>query len=235
LAGGNGPTIADVSRVLIVDPSPFFGEALTTSLDQRGVKVVGWTSDERDAERLATKERVTLVLTELELVVGSGLSLARRLRDGPKTVVLTRLDPGDVLMDVAAVGAWGCVGHSTPVEALVAYILAAEEGVFAVDPIRLRETLHRAAVSRDEIAGGRLALLSPREREVLALVVRGFDNGAIARHLYLSRDTARTHVGRILRKLEVHSRAEAARLGLEAGIAPTGDMTRIVGPELSRK
>jgi DNA-binding NarL/FixJ family response regulator len=234
---GGGLTICVVSpRVLIVDPQPFFCESLTDALaKETAVEVAGWTTDELEAARLATTLSPDVVLAELELRSGSGLALATSLHGRTRVVVLTRRHEGDVILDAAASGASGCLGHDLVPSELPPLIEQAAAGRFVVIAQRLGETLRRAGTAADRPSDGRgdLRRLTIREREVLVLLARGMDNGAIGRHLHLSAHTARTHVGNVLRKLGAHSRAEAAQIALRAGEAePSVAIHRIEGPEL---
>ncbi|MGH2636114.1 MAG: LuxR C-terminal-related transcriptional regulator [Actinomycetota bacterium] len=222
-------------RLLIVDPQPLFCQTLAFGLgrDPR-LDVVGWTTDERRASRLAETTRADVVLTELELAPGSGISLARRLRDRTRVVMLTRRHEGEVLLDVVSAGAVGCLGHAIGIDELARLLHETARDRFLVDPARLLEALRSAA--ERAIGGGPrsvLAQLTPREREVLQLLAAGLDNRGIAEALYLSPDTARTHVRNVLRKLGVHSRAEAVRLAIRTGFAhPEVRIMRIQGPDL---
>jgi DNA-binding NarL/FixJ family response regulator len=219
---------------LIVDPEPFFCESLATALSRvPEVEVIGWTTDELDAARVSEEARPEVLFTEVLLAGGSGLSLARRCVDGPRVVVLTRGHEGDILLDAVAAGATGCLSHSVGVNRLAALTSRAAAGNFVVDDERLHDSLRRAAAARTREAGpsAALARLTAREREVLQLLARGLDNEGIGRALHLSPHTARTHVGNILRKLKVHSRAEAARLVLRE-TAGGEEVLRIEGPDL---
>jgi DNA-binding NarL/FixJ family response regulator len=223
-------------NVLVVDPQPFFCESLSAALSASdGFEVVGWTTDELEAERIAASRSPDVVLTEVQLAGGSGLSLARRLGDGVRTLILTRAHEGDVLLDAVAAGAVGCLSHDVDVSQLPDHLDRAIEGVFVVDQARLHDALRRASTSRATRRPGssKLALLTAREREVLMLLARGMDNEEIGGVLHLSAHTARTHVGNILRKLGVHSRADAARMALRETQAE-GDthVLRIRGPDL---
>jgi DNA-binding NarL/FixJ family response regulator len=217
--------------VLIADPSPFFCEALAAALPDNDLRVVGWTTDERRAADISLKSDPDVVLTEVALAAGSGLSLSRRLRDR-KVLVLTRGHPGDALLDAVEAGAWGCLGHSLSVERLREQIAEAAGGRFVVEIDRLHDTLRRASVRGTGEAHVELARLTGREREVLRLVAEGLEDDAIGRLLYLSPHTVRTHVGNILRKLALHSRADAARLALRSGEGHRAEVLRIQGPEL---
>ena len=211
--------------LLLVDPQPFFCQSLGDALaSQPNLRVVGWTGDEVEAERLASTLSPDVVLSELDLRRGSGLGVIRRLADRCPVVVLTRAHEGDVLLDAVAAGAAGCLSHDLPVKELAAQIASAARGRFVIHQGRLHETLKRASALRGEqipTAPG-LPQLTAREQEVLGLVARGLDNRAIAHRLYLSPQTVRTHVGNILRKLGVHTRADAARVALSEGQGAPG-------------
>jgi DNA-binding NarL/FixJ family response regulator len=226
-------------RVLVVDPQPFFCQALTIALGGNPeVEVIGWTTDEVDAERMAAERAPDVVLTEIELAGGSGLSLARRLINGTRTVIVTRGHEGDVLLDAVAAGTVGCLGHDMEVDDLAEHLVRAAKGRFVLEEDRLHATLKRASAARAQkgVGSHKLALLTGREREVLSLLARGLDNQAIANQLYLSAHTARTHVGNILRKLGVHSRADAARMALrETQAEGETHVLRIWGPDLGRE
>jgi DNA-binding NarL/FixJ family response regulator len=222
------------ARVLIVDPEPFFCESLATALSRvPEVEVIGWTTDELDAARVAEAAKPDVVLTEVLLAGGSGLGLARKSIDGPRVVVLTRGHEGDTLLDAVAAGAVGCLSHAVGVNRLATLTARAAAGDFVVDDERLHDSLRRAAAARTREAGplAALARLTVREREVLQLLARGLDNEGIGRALHLSPHTARTHVGNILRKLKVHSRAEAARLVIRDATGGE-EVLRIEGPNL---
>jgi DNA-binding NarL/FixJ family response regulator len=222
---------------VIVDPQPFFCEAMASALSNIGFNIVGWTGDEIEALELVSAADPDVVLAESDLARGSGLGLVRRLRDKRCVVLLTRRPEGDLLLEAAAAGAAGCIGHATDLSTLGRLVREAASGRFAVDPERLGGALKRAAARRE--AGHEesdiLATLTTREREILGLLAGGLDNQAIAERLYVSPDTVRTHVNKILRKLGVHSRAEAARLALRDDQRESDHVTRISGPVLDTR
>ena len=226
-------------RVLIVDPQPFFCESLAHAMSAiSGVEVVGWATDELGAARIADQRSPDVILTEVELAAGSGISLCRRVAHGVRTVVLTRRHEGEILLDAVAAGAIGCLSHELEVGELGSMVESAAAGRFVIRDDRLHEALRRASLTRVSVTpdgepSALLTQLTAREREVLALLARGLDNRAIATRLQLSAHTARTHVGNILRKLGVHSRADAARIALSEGRADADThVLQIRGPEL---
>ncbi len=221
-------------RVLIADPEPFFGESLSEALSEEA-EVVGHTTDELDAVNLVSAHAPDIVLSEIGLAAGSGLSLIRRLGEGVRTIVLTRGHEGDVLLDAVAAGAQGCLGHHLEPSQLIPFLERAAGDEFVLEDGRLHDILKRASGARGQPMPGSpwLGRLTAREREVLQLLSRGLDNRAIARQLHLSPHTARTHVGNILRKLGVHSRADAAWVALQEDLSNTdAHVLRIHGPDL---
>jgi DNA-binding NarL/FixJ family response regulator len=225
------------SKLVLADPQPFFRRALTTALGEQGdFHPVGSSGTEDDSASLATRLAADLVLTEVQLARGSGLHLASRLSPEIPVIVLTRQHEGDVLMDVAASGAMGCISHATGLTRLVELLHGSTDGRFCIDHDRLAEILRRAGRSRAVDGDGNLDVLTVREREVLFRLASGASDDAIADSLHISRHTVRTHVGNLMQKLGVHSRAEAARLALAWGQDPTvqPQVLRIEGPGWGR-
>lgn len=225
-------------RILVVDPEPFFGAALAHALGQfEEVSACESTTDEREAQRLCTVSRPDVVATELSLDRGSGLRLIGRLREDTAVVALTREPLGDVLLDAVDAGAAGCIGHGIGIGELVSLLSRAASGHFAVDPDDVVDALRQISAARRREpgppGGSSVAALTTREREIFRLVARGLRDEEIGRRLYLSAHTVRTHVGNILRKLDVHSRAELARFALSAGETRAKlQISQIRGPEL---
>lgn len=218
-----------------MDPQPFFCEALSTALERTGAGPVWWTTDEVEAERIAGESAPELVLSEIELSDGSGLGLARRIGERTRVVILTRHDEGEALFDAVAAGAAGCVGHGLGVDGLAELVRGHARWSFVVDPLRLRDALRRSLAVRSRAPGrdNLHTLLTAREREVLTMIAAGLDNDGIARRLHLSPHTVRTHAGKILKKLGVHSRADAARVALHATAGEGVDVLHIEGPSLA--
>lgn len=221
--------------LLLVDPQPFFCESLARALDPGVAVVAGWTTDEKEAVALVDEDPPDVLLTELELSPGSGFSLIKSVANRTRAVVLTRRHEGDVLFDALDAGAEGVLGHVTGLRQLEAVLARAGEGTWLSDPIRLRDSLRKAHGLATQRTGssGRVARLTVREREVLQLLARGLAREEIASSLYVSAHTVRTHLGNILKKLEVHSQAEAARVALRAGLTvPDVHVVQLMGPDL---
>ena len=217
-----------------MDPEPFFCEALAHALNGPDLRVVDWTSDEHRAFELAASQTPDVILTELILRNGSGLSLTRRAEKTSATVILTRRSEGEALDRRRAAGAIGCLSHGVGLQRLRSLLSTAQPGQFIVDADRLGDALrHVAAMRGGAPKHGNTDALTLREREVLRLVAEGRGNEEIASILYISTNTVRTHVARTLKKLGAHSRAEATRMYLTSadGAAPS-QVLHIEGPDL---
>jgi DNA-binding NarL/FixJ family response regulator len=129
----------------------------------------------------------------------------------------------------------GCLGHDLTVAQVVAALQRTDTGFFH-DPSGLLAVLRRAASLRSAPTAERLSTLTAREREVLGLLAGGLDDAGIAASLVLSPNTVRTHIGRIMRKLGVHTRADAIRaaltVGSTGGVPLPDNIARITGPKL---
>jgi two-component system, NarL family, response regulator DevR len=223
-------------RVAIGDPEPFFADALRDALGPHDIDVVARSVQEPELRTVIGRIKPDIVLTEVRLAIGSGLELARHLAHKTPVLIVTRQDTGDVLLPAVAAGARGCLSHSIDVGELARYVHRAHAGEFVVEEHRLQATLVRAAAGRDARSRGHEAdssAMTIREREVFALLADGCDNAEIAQRLHISFHTVRTHVGRIMRKCEVHSRAELARLAARARGSHAVAVVHVSGPELA--
>ena len=225
-------TIHIMVRVIVADPQPFFRQAFMTALaHETGFEPLDDSGDEIETAATAVEGAVDLILTEIELAGGSGLHLPARIGASVPVIVVTRHHEADVLMDVAVSGAVGCISHAVGLKRVVELLRGFRPGRFCVDDERLLEILRQAGRAPVQESDN-LRRLTVREREVLVRLSSGATDDAIAESLYISRHTVRTHVGNILRKLGVHSRAQAARLALAADPDRRSqpDVLRIDGP-----
>jgi DNA-binding NarL/FixJ family response regulator len=202
------------ARVLIVDDHPLTREALATLLAGSEFDVVGQASDGEEAISLASALRPDLVLLDLSMPGLDGLGALPRLRDvAPdcEVVVLTASGTEDNLLAAIRAGAAGYLLKSEPPDRIVEFLRGAARGEAALSGEVARRLLeqvrvggHRSGVP-DEIA----ATLSARELEVLLLLDEHLGTDDIARRLFISEHTVRSHVKSLLHKLNVSSRREA--------------------------
>jgi DNA-binding NarL/FixJ family response regulator len=201
-------------RVLIVDDHPLTREALATLLAGSEFDVVGQASDGEEAISLAAELRPELVLLDLSMPGLDGLGALPRLRDAApdcEVVVLTASGTEDNLLAAIRAGAAGYLLKSEPPDRIVEFLRGAVRGEAALSGEvarrlleQVREGSHRSGVP-DEIA----STLSARELEVLLLLDEHLGTDDIARRLFISEHTVRSHVKSLLHKLNVSSRREA--------------------------
>ncbi len=202
-------------RILIVDDHPLTRDALSSLLDAGGFDVVGEAADGAAALELAQSLQPDLVLLDLSMPGLDGLSALPRLRaaaPGCEVVVLTASGTEDNLLAAIRGGAAGYLLKSEPPERIVAFLRGVANGEAALSGEIARRLLDQLR------AGGRLGggvpdriagALSAREVEVLLLLDDHLSTDDIAKRLFISEHTVRSHVKSLLRKLGVSSRRDA--------------------------
>jgi DNA-binding NarL/FixJ family response regulator len=207
-----------MATVLLADSQPLFNEALEALLSRGGVhQVIGRCSSAEDAFACVGSLRPDLVLVDAVLgLAGSPNLVSRMLEAHPEARVIVLGDDhdADLLVNAIRSGAAGVVGKTYGAGTVLRVAGAVLEGEGAVPRGMLLE-LARRMVSRNRASDSPLARLSPRERQVLALLSRGWDNPRIARELFISQHTVRTHIQNILEKLGMHSKLEAATFAMQ--------------------
>jgi NarL family two-component system response regulator LiaR len=213
--------VTEPIRVLVVDDHAVVREGLRTFLElQEGIEVVGEAADGAAALAAAEELRPDVILMDLVMPRLDGLDAMRALREslpGSRVIVLTSFLDEDKVMPALRAGAAGYLLKNTAPQELARAVRAAHAGEALLDPLvgaRLVEALARDTEPLDR--------LTPREREVLVLIGRGFPNKRIARELGLSEKTVKTHVGHVLAKLAVGDRTQAAVVAVRAGLVEPG-------------
>jgi DNA-binding NarL/FixJ family response regulator len=210
-------------RVVVADDHPLFREGVVASLAADGeVLVVGQAADADAAFRLACEQEPDVVLLDVSMP-GDGLRAASRIATACPTtrvVMLTVSEDEDDLMAAMKAGASGYVLKGVSARELSTVIHAVHAGQRYLPPRLafgvLREMTQPQALNP-------LAVLSPREREVLARVAGGHNNQEIARELGLAEKSVKHHMSSILKKLQVRGRVDAALLALKHGLGPDSD------------
>ncbi len=213
--------MADPIRVLVVDDHAVVREGLRAFLElQDGIEVVAEAADGQEAVETAARAHPDVILMDLVMPRLDGIAAMRVLREtAPKArvIVLTSFLDDDKLLPALRLGAAGYLLKNARPEEVARAVYAAHAGETLLDPVvaaRLVETL--AADGGVEP----LDRLTPREREVLILLGRGFPNKLIARELGVAEKTVKTHVGHVLAKLGVTDRTQAAVVAVRAGLVP---------------
>jgi two-component system response regulator NreC len=211
------------TNVFIADDHAIFRSGLRALLEKtEGLAVVGEAGDGLETLTKLKKARADVLL--LDLSMPGGITGARLAEDviaehpAIAVVVLTMHRDEYYLKELLKVGARGFVVKSSPPEQLIAAIHAAARGEFYVDPTVAAHTVSafigRPATPRQR----RVAQLTPREREVCALLALGHTNAEVAGKLHLSERTVESHRTKIMERLGFESRAELVQFALENGL-----------------
>lgn len=214
-------TSPDTVKVLIVEDHRLLAEGIRAALEERGMDVGGMASTGREALSLARAGEVEVVLLDLILPDADGMEVGRRileLQPGVRILVLTGLDEGEVVPEVLEAGFHGLLHKQATTSELIEAIRLVAAGKAVLPHAAARAMVVGSGPGKLRERPGRTSQLTAREQEVLALIAGGLDTAGIADALFLSKNTVRTHIGNILRKLRVHSRVEAAALAVRERI-----------------
>jgi DNA-binding NarL/FixJ family response regulator len=220
-------------RVLIADDDALARAALRTIFDAHDdLAVVAEASDGLEAVEQAGRLLPDVVLLDIRMPNLDGLEAARQIlassSNRARVIMLTTFDLDEYVYDALKAGASGFLRKDVPPERLVAFVRSAGDGDALLDPTITRRLIERYARPQSPAPGatGGLAELTPRELEVLSQVARGRSNAEIAADMYLSEATVKTHVSRILAKLDVRDRVQAVVLAYEEGLVRPGVIDR---------
>jgi NarL family two-component system response regulator LiaR len=207
-------------RVMIVDDHDMVRRGLAAYLeDELDLELAGEASDGQEAVQLCEQVQPDVVLMDLVMPELGGAETTRIIRNRwpqVQVIALTSFQEKDLVQDALRAGAISYLLKNVSGQDLVETIRAAHAGRFTLAPEVVQALIQPAT---PEPASGKD--LTPRERDVLALVVKGWTNAEIAGQLGVSRSTVKVHVSNILSKLGVSSRGEATGVAIE---------NRLLGP-----
>ena len=214
------------ASVLVVDDDPFVRRALAAVIeDAAGLRLAGTAENGAQGVEAAERLRPDLVLMDLEMPELTGLEATRRLcgrPDAPTVVMLTVRASDDAVVACLRAGAAGFLLKSAEAKDLIDAVRTVARGEGVVAPAVTRRLIAEFAAGPGGDRGTRpdpavLDGLTPREREVLSLLGEGLSNAQIGTRLEMAEGTAKSHVSRLLGKLGLRSRVQAAVLARELG------------------
>jgi len=216
-----------IISVLVVDDQALLRTAFSSLIDaEDDMEVVGQAADGRQAVELAARLAPGVVVMDVRMPAMDGIEATRQITSGrstgaPRVLILTTFDLDEYVFEALRAGASGFALKSRPLEELLSAIrtVAAGEALLAPSVTR-RLIAHFTDQARAPSRAPRgLDELTEREREVLALVAQGLSNAELAETLRVSLPTAKTHVSRILTKLDARDRTQLVILAYQSGIA----------------
>ena len=217
-------------RVVLADDQALVRAGFRALLDaEEDVQVAGEAVDGADAVGVVRREKPDVVLMDIRMPEVDGLEATRRIvaldqAGGVRVLVLTTFDLDEYVYAALRAGASGFLLKDTPPADLLAAIRVVAAGDALLAPSITRRLIAEFARRPEPgpVAPAALASLTDREREVLALVARGLSNAEIAELLVVSAATAKTHVSRVLAKLQARDRAQLVMLAYETGLVTPG-------------
>jgi DNA-binding NarL/FixJ family response regulator len=221
-----------MTSVLIADDQALVRVGLRKILESEPeLAVAGEASDGEDAVARARELHPDVVLMDIRMPVLDGIEATRRIvaaEPAVRVLILTTFGLDTYVFDALRAGASGFMLKDAPPEEIVAAVRIVASGDALLAPAVTRavvEEFARRPPAAPPTPPPAVAELTPREREVLALLVRGLSNPEICERLFISDATAKTHVARILQKLGVRDRVQAVIYAYETGLVSPGQYT----------
>ena len=218
-----------MTNVLIADDQALVRVGLRKILESEPeMTVVGEAADGEDAVAAARRLRPDVVLMDIRMPVLDGIEATRRIiraQPGMRVLVLTTFGLDGYVYDALRAGASGFMLKDAPPEEIAAAVRIVANGEALLAPAITRTVIEEFARQQPAAAPApppAVAELTPREREVLDLLARGLSNPEICERLVISEATAKTHVARILQKLDLRDRVQAVIYAYESGLVSPG-------------
>ncbi len=215
--------------VVVVDDQELVRAGIVSLLgSDEGLAVLGEAGNGQEAVDLIAETEPDVVLMDIRMPNMDGIEATRIIKatkEPPAVVILTTFDTDEHVHEALQAGADGFLVKDTPPARMLDAVHAAAEGGVVIGPqtaARLRDQIVAASTTARIPGKDELRFLTPRELEVLGLVGKGLTNAEIAEELVISELTAKTHVSRILTKLNLDGRVHAVILAYETGMVTPG-------------
>jgi DNA-binding NarL/FixJ family response regulator len=215
------------TRVLIADDQALMRGGFRMILDaEDDIEVVGEAIDGEDAVRQYAALQPDVVVMDVRMPTMDGIEATRQLTAGAsraRVLILTTFDLDEYVYRALRAGASGFLLKDRPPEELVAAVRVVADGDALLAPSVTRRLIEEFARRPDPPPPpAAMNDLTEREREVLVCMARGLSNREIARELFVAETTVKTHVGRVLQKLDLRDRAQAVVVAYESGLVRPG-------------
>jgi DNA-binding NarL/FixJ family response regulator len=224
-------------RVLIADDQTLVRSGFRLILTSAGISVVAEAANGKEAVAAVLRHRPDVVLMDIRMPEMDGLEATRRIlaakpASGCRIIILTTFDLDQYVYAALTAGASGFLLKDTSPEQLVAAVRLVRTGDALLAPSITRRLVERFAPHRSEQVHvhADLSGLTPRELEVLRLLARGLSNAELAAELTVSEATVKTHVARILSKLQLRDRVQAVVVAYQTGLVGPGYMDAAAVP-----
>lgn len=209
-------------HVLVVDDDHLMRAGLTMIIEQTSdLSVVGEAEDGQQAVSISRRERPDVVLMDVRMPVLDGIEATRQITsrsDPPRVLILTTFELDEYVFNALQAGASGFLLKRTPPEQLIDGIRTVAGGDALLSPSVTRRLISEFAGRPERTVSPRLAKLTDREREVLVAMARGLSNTELAETLFISENTVKTHVKRVMTKLGARDRVNAVVMAYEGGL-----------------
>jgi DNA-binding NarL/FixJ family response regulator len=218
-------------RVLLVDDQPLVRTGLRMILSaEDDLEIVGEAADGAEAITRCADTRPDVVLMDIRMPGVDGIEATRAITTGqdppPRVLVLTTFDLDDAVYDALRAGASGFLLKDASEDRLITAIRVVFDGASLFAPSVTRRLIAEFARHEHRQPPPSLAVLTARERDVLRQVARGLSNTEIATTLFVTENTVKTHVARVLRKLGVRDRVQAVVVAYESGLVVPSEPDR---------
>ncbi|MFG3343158.1 response regulator [Glycomyces sp. NPDC048151] len=217
-------------KVLIADDQAMVRAGFAALLNaQADIEVVGDAEDGVGAVTETARLRPDVVLMDVRMPTMDGLEAARRILSAPeerrpRVLMLTTFDLDDYVYEALRMGASGFLLKDAPPGDLIAAVRVVAAGDALLAPSVTRRLIEQSFKAKPALRrSAKLDALTPREEEVLRLIARGLSNTEIAKALFVSEQTVKTHVGKVFSKLGLRDRAQAVVCAYETGLITAGD------------